>query len=108
MRSEERNPADIPLDTRFRRNPRVARQVLGGKAVVLDYEGGRMAGLNETGTRVWERLDGRRTTGEIVDELAREDGVPVDEVASAVCAFLAELRARGLVVEADGGDAGGR
>ncbi len=66
-----------------------------------------MAGFNETGTRVWERLDGRRTVAEIIDELAREDGVPVEEVAPAVRGFLAELLARDLVVLA-GGDPGGR
>ncbi len=106
MRSDELNPAEVPPEARYRRNPRVARQVLGGRAVVLHYEGGRMAGFNETGTRVWERLDGRRTIAEIIDELAREDGVPVDEVAPAVRGFVADLLARELVVKA-GGDPGG-
>jgi len=76
----------------------VAEQVLGGKAVVLHYEKNRVLALNSTGTRVWECLDGTRTVAEITGELARESGVPVEQVAADVREFLAELAERDLVV----------
>jgi hypothetical protein len=82
---------------RFRQNPRVAQQVLGGKAVILHYEGKRMLGLNPSGSEVWSRLDGRRSLQEIGEELARLRGAPVPEVVADLLDFVAGLQGRDLV-----------
>jgi hypothetical protein len=81
---------------RFRRNPRVAQQVLGGRAVVLHYEGKKMLGLNGSGTRIWALLDGRLT----LDEIARREtdaGASRDSATADVTSFVAELWRRDLV-----------
>lgn len=41
----------------MRMSPRVAWQLVGGEAVVLDVESGRAVGLNEVGTFIWCNLD---------------------------------------------------
>ncbi|MDQ7006119.1 MAG: PqqD family protein [Acidobacteriota bacterium] len=89
----------MTLEQRYKRNPRLAEQMLGGKAVLLHYEGRRILGLNETGSRIWELLDGRRTLTEIADLLARETGAPRPDVQAEVTAFVADLASRELVVQ---------
>ncbi len=91
-------------DARLSRNPRVADQVLGGEAVVLDYEGRTIVGLNETGTAVWTRLDGTSSLREIAAGLARESGAPEAEVETDVIAFAGALVERGLAVETSAED----
>lgn len=81
----------------YRKNPRLADQNLGGKTVVLHYEGERLLGLNETGTFVWSLLDGRRTVDEIAAEVARRDDVAIEQATEAVGQFLDQLAARELV-----------
>lgn len=90
----------ISGDSRFRPNPRLARQMLGGKAVVLHYEGRKLLGLNDTGTRIWGLLDGLSSVDEIARVLSAETDVAHDAVLADVHEFLRELVSRGLIVEA--------
>ncbi|WP_062296270.1 PqqD family protein [Demequina maris] len=49
---------------------------------------------------IWTRVDGTRTVEKIADELAEAYEAPRDVVGSDVEAFVAELMALGLVLEA--------
>lgn len=53
--------------------------------------------LNETGAAVWERLDGRKTVSEIVEELLSEYEGQREDLEADVSAFLADLRETGIV-----------
>lgn len=97
-------PGSGSNDARPRQNPRVAHQVLGGKAVILNYEGKRMLGLNETGSRIWGLLDGTRTTAQICQVVADGLDLPRTEVEPDVVRFIDDLRARGLVLDDTGMD----
>ena len=88
---------------RFQRNPRVAHQLLGGKAVILNFEGRRVLGLNEQGTLVWSLLDGARSLDAVVAEVCARAGVDADSARDDVLAFIAELQARELVIEHNAG-----
>ena len=90
---------------RFQRNPRVAHQVLGGKTVILNFEGKRVLGLNEQGTLVWSLLDGARSLEEVVAEVSACAGVGATAVRDDVLAFVGELQRRDLVVELEAGAA---
>ena len=103
--SSER-PIPFSTATRFSHNPRLAKQLLGGKAVVLHYEGRKLFGLNENGSQIWGLLDGSRTVEEITRVLAASAGQDEAVVAPDVHAFLRELVSRGLIVEAPAGPAG--
>jgi hypothetical protein len=92
------DPADTLLETRFKPNPSLADQTLGGKAVVLDYDNRRILGLNETGSRVWSMLDGTRTLREVCREVARENDVAVEQVVDDVRPFVEQLLERQLLV----------
>jgi len=54
--------------------------------------------LNDTARFVWTRLDGVRSVGAVVDELAAEYGVPADQIDADVEGLLDELLKRRMVI----------
>ena len=48
--------------------------------------------LNETGAFIWEQIDGKRTVGEIIDELVKEFDVDYDTASGDVLAFVDEMK----------------
>lgn len=82
-------------DVRFRR--------VADEGVVLVQEDGRVLGVNDSGARVLELMDGRRTLREIVDVLEREVAAERTAIEADVAAFVVRLReARALVETAPG------
>lgn len=82
-------------DVRFRR--------VADEGVVLVQEDGRVLGVNDSGARVLELMDGRRTLREIVDVLEREVDAERTAIEADVASFVARLReARALVETAPG------
>lgn len=79
-----------------RRNELVWRRI-GEEAVVLDLEGKVLRGINETGWKIWELLDGHRSLGDIAGHLAGEYSIGEEEAERDAKAFLVELEAAGLV-----------
>jgi len=68
------------------------------ETVVLNLQTGRYHGLNPSGGRILRALDGSRSSvREAASVLAAEFGEPGDEVERDVCAFCADLAARGLI-----------
>ena len=86
-------------DTRVRRNPDVAYQALaeGEGGVLLSLETGEYHGVNDTGGRIWNLIDGERTVPEIVDELRRELASAPESLEVEAAEFVESLRARRLV-----------
>jgi SynChlorMet cassette radical SAM/SPASM protein ScmE len=75
-----------------------ARRVSGGNALLYQADLGRERLLNETGTFIWDRLDGRLGPQEIAVEMtAAFAGIDGESAASDVQAFAAELLAQGFV-----------
>ncbi|MFQ5341630.1 MAG: PqqD family protein [Anaerolineae bacterium] len=56
--------------------------------------------LNETGARIWELIDGRRTVAEIRDIITQEYAVPHDRVETELTTFLEQLHQIGGIVAA--------
>jgi len=82
------------------RNPQVTyRSLEDGSAVLLDLESGSYHGLNETGSAIWELIDGQRTRREIADALRARLDDPPPELDDELTTFLDGLLERGLVSE---------
>lgn len=81
---------------RFRRNPAVAFRVIGGQAVIVVPSTQSMHTLNEVGTFIWQRCDGK-TADEVVAEMIGE--FEVDEAAARadLDAFAAELAGKSML-----------
>jgi hypothetical protein len=59
--------------------------------------------LNETGSFLWEQLDGAQTVGDLVDQLVTRYDVTRAQADEDVSALIADLVAEGLVQERPGG-----
>lgn len=77
-------------------HPRVAWQLVGDEAVLIDLDRGRALGLNATGSFLWPRL-GRRSESELAEDLAAAFDVELESARRDVTLFLVDMRRRGLL-----------
>lgn len=71
--------------------------VIEDETVVMILASGDFFSLRDSARDVWELIDGRRDRDAIVHALAQSYAAPAGEIAPDVDAFLAELRATGLL-----------
>jgi hypothetical protein len=74
-------------------------QVAGDEVVVLDLGGSVYLKLNGSGRVLWEQLAGSATESTLVEALVAGYGIDEETAAADVATFLADLRARGLLVD---------
>jgi hypothetical protein len=86
------------LSVALHRSPDAAWQTIGGEPVIMNLAAGRVLGLNPAGALVWSLLEERDEQG-LAEAVAERFAVDADTAREDVRSFLAELRARGLVVE---------
>ncbi|MDA2925608.1 PqqD family protein [Acidobacteria bacterium AH-259-L09] len=79
----------------------VTRQIVGETVLVPVRSGAADLDFiytsNETGTMIWECLDGQKNVGQIIETICRKYDVPPEEAAKDAGDFLAALEAAGLV-----------
>jgi hypothetical protein len=80
------------------RHQAAAWRRMEGEMILLQPEEQKLCGLNPTGARVWDLVDGARSAGDIAGAIASEFGREATEVLGDVLAFLGELERRQLVV----------
>ena len=78
-------------------HPRMAWQVLDGKAVLIDLDAGVVAGFNATGTLVWQLIEAGRRRDDLVTEIAHSCGIPLPEAEQDVGTFLDLLESKGWI-----------
>jgi hypothetical protein len=79
------------------RNPTTAWRVIEGEAVILALDTKVFRGLNPVGSRVWELIDGQRSTEDIAQVIVGEFQVAPDVAVRDLRAFIDELLSKGLV-----------
>lgn len=89
--------SELSAAARPRKARGMAWQRIDGETVLLNVDGRELMGVNATGARIWELVDGKRTVGELAKTIAAEFTVPPDTAARDVHAFLAELLDRGVI-----------
>ena len=84
----------------YQRSPSATHQSVAGEAILIDLNTGSYYSLNETGTWLWEHLDGKRTIGELAMDLAVACDIPdqVSMVQQDLNALVANLLKEGLVI----------
>lgn len=87
-------------DSRPRAKPGLAERIIDGEALIVNAEGGEILVLNETGSLVWQLLDGSHDVASIVARVVDEFDVEESAARTDVVAFLRALEARGAL---DGG-----
>ncbi len=79
------------------RNPHTAGRIYDGQANVVSLDRAEVNLINEVGSLVWEKIDGRRTLGEIIAAAVEEYEVTPPEAERDVLEFVDSLVERGIV-----------
>jgi hypothetical protein len=93
-------------DRVFRPHPRAAFRTIGADVVIVHTLSNRLVKLNETGSAIWQRLDGR-SVDQIAGEIVGLFEVTEEQALSETGAFLEHLLERGFVEIEAAGDHGG-
>ena len=82
-----------------RKNPQVVYRELAGEGggVLLHLESGAYHGLNETGSLIWDLIDGERTVAALVAALREQLAEAPEDLDAETERFLADLRRRDLI-----------
>ncbi len=87
----------IDTGTVLARRPDVRFRWVDREGVVLLQEQARVLGLNETGMKVLERLDGTASVGSILRGLATDLAVPTETLEKDILPFLEILKEKGAL-----------
>jgi len=83
-------------------SPHVRISSEGDGMTLLDVARGMVFTCNRTGRLIWQGLTSGQSLASIATGLSREYGLPEDQAAQDVTAFVSELRAGGLLVNGGG------
>lgn len=88
---------DMTLADHPQRAPHTTFEIVDDQAVIINLNAGTYVSLNETGSFLWERLDGQTTLTGIADALAAAYEVAPSITRPDVLALARELLAEGLI-----------
>lgn len=84
-------------DTIFTKNKNAAFRIIESNAVVLTPEDSYLHTMNETGTFIWELLDGKSTVDEITEKVYEAFEIDKDSAQKDVRHFIEDLLRRRLI-----------
>lgn len=87
----------VTPDTVLRKNPNAAYRIFDGKATVVLPDQSEVNVLNPIGSLVWERIDGTRTVGQILDAVLEEYEIGAETAREDILAFLNDLHEHEMV-----------
>lgn len=79
------------------RNKDIIWREVKGEGVLLNPQGGQYFGLTKVACSFWDKVDGERTTGEIVDILLKEYDVEKDVLTQDINELIDSLESRKLL-----------
>lgn len=95
----------VTPDSVFQRSPSATHQSVAGEAIIIDIQTGQYYSLNDSGTWLWEQLDGQRSVAQLARELAVFCDIPdqADMVQADLLELVADLVREKLVTAAGQG-----
>lgn len=96
-------PAEVTLRSILTPSDDVVAREIEGEIIIVPLVAGigdaddELYSLNETGRAVWQKLDGRRTLGEIATALKQDFEASQAELEADVVGFAAEMVRRGIL-----------
>ncbi|MEW6333588.1 MAG: PqqD family protein [Thermodesulfobacteriota bacterium] len=96
----------IRMDMVFSHSDDVVSREIDGALIIVPLTAGvgdmedDLFSMNETGTEIWNLLDGKKTIREIVDALAGQYRADAGEIEADVSGIVKELLKRRMIVEA--------
>lgn len=89
----------VIMSPEFEISSRVVGEVLDGEAVLLDLASGKYFSLNRSATRMWELLAERRGVEQVVAQVLNEFSADEATVRADLAALIADLLAKGILIE---------
>jgi len=96
----------IRMDMIFSRSSDVVTREIDGALIIVPLTSGvgdmedDLFSMNETGTEIWNMLDGKKTVQEVVEALVRQYRAEQGELEQDVTGIVEELLKRRMLVEA--------
>lgn len=87
----------MDLNTVLTKHPDAAYRIYEGQATVVLPARSKVHVINEIGSAVWERIDGARTLGGILEDILRDYNIERAQAESDLFEFAASLHAEGMV-----------
>jgi hypothetical protein len=84
----------------YKRGDDIRYRIIDEEAVVIRQNEGEVLGINKTGARLLDLIDGERTVLDLVETMASEFSADRQELERDVPEFLEELRDAGIIEEA--------
>jgi hypothetical protein len=100
--NQEANPGGQDLDRYPAKSKDTAHRIMAGEAIAVNFQSSFFYSLNQVGTFIWERCDGRHTVSQIAAALAEEYDVDRDQAARDCQEFIAGLVAEGMLTWSSG------
>jgi hypothetical protein len=97
--------AEASLDAAYVPSEDVVAREIQGRLIIVPLVAGignmedELYTLNETGKAIWDRLDGRSSFKDVVEDLSAEFEAPVGEIESDVLGLVEELLKRRMIAE---------
>ena len=92
------------FDKVYRRNPDIVYREIAGEFILVPIhhqagEADSIYVLNETGTRIWELVDGKRTLADIIGMITAEFDVDDKMMADDLLEYIGEMLTAGTLQE---------
>ena len=87
----------------FAKKLKVPWRIIDDEAVIVDLAGNTVLQLNDTGRRIWERIDGAASVARIVECIIDEYAVDRDAAHDDTVRFIDTLVGKGLIHEVPAG-----
>ena len=105
MSPETHMKAKVSLDGRYMPSEDVVARNIEGELIIVPLVGGigdledELYTLNETEKAIWDRLDGKKTLREVLDDLVAEFEAPAGEIEQDLIGLVGELLRRKILIE---------
>jgi|WetSurMetagenome_2_1015567.scaffolds.fasta_scaffold29666_2 hypothetical protein len=104
MNMEMSAETEVSLDGFYRPSEDVVARNIEGELIIVPLIAGigdledELFTLNETGKAIWDRLDGKKTLRNVLDDLSAEFEAPVGEMEKDLIGLVDELVRRKILV----------
>ncbi|GEM_PF-882894 len=79
----------------------VSCRTINGQAYILLEDKNEFFCLNESGSKIWEMINGLVTEQDVIDMMMNEYEASFEEIANSVNDFISELASQGMIVSSD-------
>ena len=82
----------------FKVSPNIAFTDLEGEKILLNLKSGNYSSLNNTGSLIFEKIDGKANVNEIIENICREQSFEISNIEQDVLNFFENLQDKKIII----------